>query len=734
MQIGWRQHTEAVKLKLHNGNEIPAYIIHYKAGQRFPDLPPAGRVISIKTVNDIGEKEVLHYLPIYAGFDIETTNVIDGDTKLGFMYHWQLSICNDDWGIVFLGREWEAYTDCVEQIQSFYHLDASTRIIVWVANLGFEYTFLKNRFKWIIDRFFAKEERHPLNAPTVGGIDYREALSISGGSLAQLAKDYTYTQKLVGDLDYSKLRSSQTPLEKDTEERYCINDVTILAEWSSFVFDKYIKPDKKIPLTKTGLLRSEMKRELKESTTYKQRQEYNQLVYDAFPDETTYKFWFRYLFRGGYTHGNILNCGYTIEDKNTPEDAGADGFDITSSYPAQMNVAYYPVTPFEPIYDYDLEQLIKTKCVIMIAEFDNIKRKTSISYESKHKAIELPYKYIETRRGLKKVIDGIIDNGRIAELNGTLKVCITEIDYKIYKELYSWDGPVRIKAIWIAERGRMPSFVTAVLNRHYKNKALMKKQGLKDSPEYAIEKSGVNASYGLLVTRVQLSKVTIDSNGNWVTIENSVDFEKERKKAFLLPQIGIWVTAQARLALFLPMFEIIKRLGDRYIIYNDTDSIKVRAHPLIFEIIKKYNDWMSKRIKAVGLTEPEFDDLGQYEHEAHYTKIKVLGAKRYLVEENGKVKATIAGMPKNALLNIKGDAFEAFSEWGMSLEAGISEKRTIHYEDSPSDWIAPDGVMMHEESSACIYEIAFSMTLDEYYKTMIQDSIKNEKMRKLGGF
>lgn len=723
----WKLDTKKVELRLHKGQMIPCYVLHYDINQSFPELPVPARAIGIKTITDEGKKKVLHYLPIYAGFDIETTNVIDGDEKSAYMYHWQLSLCNDEWGIVFLGRKWEAYFDLLQQIKTQYKLNDTQRIILWDANLGFEYEFLKKRHKWIAERFFAREERHPLSAPTENGFDYRECLSISGGSLAQLAKDYTFTQKLKGDLDFTKQRSSNSLLD-ETEENYCINDVTILAEFSSFVFDTYIKPDKKIPLTKTGLLRSEMKTALKKSTTIQQKKEYSQYIYDCHPDRQTYEFWFKYLFRGGYVHGNIINCGYTVEDEE-----GEDGDDITSSYPAQMNVGYYPSTRFEPVYDYNLDELVKTKCVIMIVEFDNLKRRYSISYESKHKCISLPYKTIIGKNGKpKEVIDGVIDNGRIAEINGTMKVCITEIDYWIYKEIYKWDD-MRVKAIWIAERGRLPKFVLDTLNKHYKVKAQMKKDGKKDTPEYAIEKALVNASYGMLCTRIQLDKVTIDDKGDWVIQENVIDFEKERKKAWLLPQWAIYCTAQARKALFMPIIEICKKLGARYIIYNDTDSLKTRHHPIIREIMAKYNAWMSKRIKAVGLTEPEFDDLGQYEFEYHLKKIKVLGAKRYLVElDDGTIIGTIAGMPKDAILKLEGDAFENFSEWGMKLEAEVSDKRTVHYEDNPTDWLAPDGTLMHEESSACIYDIAFCMTLDEYYKSLIEESINAERVRKLG--
>ena len=52
-----------VELTLHDGNIIPCYICRFKQGDNYPDLPEADRVISIKTIKEDGEKEILQYLP-----------------------------------------------------------------------------------------------------------------------------------------------------------------------------------------------------------------------------------------------------------------------------------------------------------------------------------------------------------------------------------------------------------------------------------------------------------------------------------------------------------------------------------------------------------------------------------------------------------------------------------------------------------------------------------------------
>lgn len=685
--------------------EIPCYVFRYtERGQDIPDFPLGGNTVTIKKIVD-GERIETVYLPLYCGFDIETTNVIEEDKKAAYMYHWQFAIASDEVGYIYLGRTWDMFIDLYNRIVNNYKLGSNKKLLVFDANLGFEWQFLRKRFIWDSTNFFAREERHPLAAPTVDGWDFREALSISGGSLAQLAKDFTATQKLKGDLDYDIPRSFRTPLTEE-EENYCINDVAILAEFSSFIFDKYIYPDKKIPLTKTGLLRSEVRNELKKCLSYNEIKTYKQLVKSAFPDKETYAYWFRWLFRGGYVHANISNTGYTIY--------GAIGEDETSAYPAWMNLGYYPGTPFIPVYDLEnFNNYINTKCCIITVEFEGIERRTSISYESKHKCMEL--------EGV------IIDNGRLAAAK-RLKVVITELDYKIYEKIYKWQK-MTVKCMWVSDRIRLPKFILNVLNRHYLNKAKMKKAGLSGTPEYAIEKAGVNASFGMMCTRLELEKITVSKEGEWKTEENALDFEAEKGKQILLPQWGIWVCAWGRWALFQPGFKIIEELGSDYIIYNDTDSYKCVKHPRVLEIFEQYNKWIAKRLQLAGLTDPAFDDLGMFDLESpNITRIKTLGAKRYLTEEDGKIKATIAGMPKSAILNMEGDPFEKFDILGMELTADISEKNTVHYEDSATSWKAPDGAVMTELSSAAIYPISFSMKLDKFYRAFIESDLEERKV------
>ena len=658
--------------------------------------------------------EWINYKKLYAGFDIETTNVVAGEKHLAFMYHWQFSIANDDYIYVFTGRTWPEYLEFMDKLQDHYKLDADTRLLVGVANLGFEFQFIRKRFEWDPADFFAREERHPLKV-RAGGFEFHEVLSISGGNLAQLARDYTQTQKLTGDLDFKIMRNSTDKLDM-TELDYCINDVVILSEFGKFLFDTYIIPDKRIPLTKTGILRSETRQNGEKMLGKDGFKQYRSLIYEIFPSEEIYALWFRYLFRGGYVHSNINLSGFTIYK--------ADGFDITSSYPTEMLLKKnYPVGKFTRV-DFD-PALLQSFACIMLVRFTGIKRRFSISIESKSKCVEC--------YGTEKM-PLVIDNGRVAQ--GNILVYLTELDFENYKRFYNWES-MEVFDFQIAERGPLPPFIRKTLAKYYKLKAELKKAGKQDSPEYIIAKQKVNSFFGMMVTRIELDKILYDDK--WIVKEQELNFAEEIKSQFLAPQWGIWVCANARNTLLQVTADITEAIGDGSgdhflagVIYNDTDSIKVKdLSGKAAEIIDRYNAKIRKLRKSIkSLDKPEFEGLGEFEHEAHYEKFKTLGAKRYLVSEHGKVKATIAGLPKVSILKVAGDPFDAFNYDGMELCAECDIKNTIAYNDEPSEAII-NGELMHEESSAGIYNIGFTMELDKAYYAMIVKAA--EEARRLYG-
>lgn len=645
----------------------------------------------VDIVNIKGGRKPINYMLLYSGFDIETTNMID--SKHAYMYIWQCAL-ND---IVLLGRNWEEFILVINIIKTYNDLCSSKRVIIWIANLSFEFQFIRKRFNFT--KIFAKEQRKPLYAIIDECIELRDPLPISGGSLAQLAKDFTKTQKLVGDLDYSILRNSNTPIKKG-ELQYTINDVVILKEWSEFIFRTYIIPQKYVPLTKTAILRRKVKDKAPKGVS--------DAIVVCMPSEKLYHLMMKYLFRGGYVHANICNTDIILHNVTS--------LDLTSSYPAQMNHGYYPMGKFYRINNIDSEKfnhLIEQECCMMVVTFYGITSTTNHSIESSSKCIEL--------------INPLIDNGRVASAE-KMTVFINEVDYSLYCMFYKWDS-MDIQVFYHTIRGRLPTYILDVLNEEYYNKAILKQSGKKNTTEYAISKSNVNSAYGMTVTRMVEREVTY-SDDEWGYDDNNFCYYDEIQKLVLLPQWGIYVTSHARYALLSNVYKISCNSSGAIddVVYNDTDSIKLLNYDKHKHIIDEYNDMIISKNKTL-FNDPIFYDLGTFDNEGTYDRFKTLGAKRYISEKGGEIEQTIAGLPKHILSEYcernKLNPFEFFTS-GMSLDVNFSGKLTTAYNDEPHSEEV-DGIVMYELSSVCLYNIPFKMSLDKYYIEMINELRKEDK-------
>ena len=134
-------------------------------------------------------------------------------------------------------------------------------------------------------------------------------------------------------------------------------------------------------------------------------------------------------------------------------------------------------------------------------------------------------------------------------------------------------------------------------------------------------------------------------------IENKLDSEK--KTAFLSFAYGVWTTSWARDFLLRRLIEL-----DDYVLYSDTDSLKLRSG-YDKNVFIEYNKSVEERIKFVSKVlkipfekyAPEDRNgkkhlLGIFEYEGNYEEFITQGAKKYAVKENGKIKITVAGVPK----------------------------------------------------------------------------------------
>lgn len=197
------------------------------------------------------------FLNIPAAFDIETTSFYSGDEKRAIMYEWTFGIGYIKDGefsrLKTYGRTWEQLVTLMDCISKLLDLNVRKRLVVYVHNLPYEWQFMRKHFNW--EKVFFLDQRKPVYAITTSGIEFRCSLKLSGKSLANTAFDLTKykAKKMVGDLDYSLIRTPQTPLTK-TELGYCEADVEVIL---CYIQEKIEQEGDitRVPLTKTGYVR-----------------------------------------------------------------------------------------------------------------------------------------------------------------------------------------------------------------------------------------------------------------------------------------------------------------------------------------------------------------------------------------------------------------------------------------------------------------------------------------------
>ncbi len=639
------------------------------------------------------------YYEIHCAFDIETTNIIN--KKLSFMYIWQFQL-ND---LTILGNKWIDFVNLLEMLQKVLKLNKTHRLIVWVHNLKFETQFMR---KWLdITEVFAREVREPMYIVHNSCIEFHDSMMISGSSLEQLAKTYTKTKKLKGDLDYNVLRNSGDARKMTKKEiAYCENDVRILKEFSEFIWKTYIKPFNFLPLTKTGIVRKKIKDKVTDDN--------RNAIHYCYPSHNLYKLMMNYGFRGGFVHANCIYVNKTLSE--------IDSFDITSSYPASMYHNYFAMDKFRKVKlscitkDSFNECVEKMSCIILISFYD-VKNRTTHSIESTSKCIEL--------------VNPIRDNGRIVTCD-KMTVCINQIDFKIYKMFYKW-SKIEIHEMYVTRQGRLPKYLLNVLFESYNGKNELKKRGLKDTIEYKLKKEEVNSMYGCCVTKHPEYDILL--NDEWESVPTSKSYEDIIERDFLLPQWGCEITSYSRYKLLKMIYDMDCLNRDKYncnisdIIYSDTDSIKFKNGWKYYNLFNEVNGKIEKMNYELFNGNPNMLDLGTFDNESEvqglpaYRTFKTIGAKRYIAVKNKKEKnefeSTIAGLGKQMLVTFyrknrykfKRECKSIFDIFADGLQIDFTGKLASCYNDEETNFNV-NGELMREKSSLALYPVEFKLTLD----------------------
>lgn len=664
------------------------------------------------------EKQIKYY-NVSCAFDIETTSFevfqsIGNDKKVekrAIMYIWTLSLD----GVILQGRSWKEFVDVCEELTNYLKLDIRKRLVIYVHNLSFEFQFMHKWFEW--EEVFSLKKRQPIKAITTGGIEFRCSYKLSGYSLEKLGDNLVKykIEKMVGDLDYSKIRNSKT-IMSSKELRYCINDVLVVTAYIREYIER-VKYIFRIPQTKTGEVRNFARKECfygggSKKKNYNTYREYHDMISVLKLTPSDY-IQLKKAFSGGFTHANALYSGEIIKNVKS--------MDFTSSYPYVMISEKFPMSSPKKVAIKSKKQfkfLLKNYCCVFNVEFTNIK------------ATKLWENYI-SKSHCSKLQKGVLNNGRVVSAE-SLSTTITELDFIIINTYYTWDS-MKIGDFRYMLKGYLPTnFVKAILEL-YGDKTTLK--GVENREiDYLLSKERINSMYGMTVTDICRDKIIYsptDWNSEKPNIEEAVEKNNTSRKRFLYYAWGVWVTAYARYNLFTAITE----LGEDYI-YSDTDSVKFinyEKHSKYFDcynksVIRKLIAAMKYHKLSFDLTCPknnkgEVKQIGIWDDEGTYSRFKTLGAKRYMTEKNGEISITVAGLNKySAVPYMKkryGEhIFESFDN-GLKIPSENTGKLTHTYIDNEFSGILTDyqgnTSEYYEKSAIHLGPAEYSLSLDDLY-------------------
>lgn len=665
-------------------------------------------------------------LNIPIAFDIETTSIVTQDNKFAFPYIWMIGFYDK----VYYGRE---IKDCIalfDKLNSWLYSN-NLKAIIYVHNLSFEFQFLKSYI--MFDKVFARTERHPIYAE-YGNITFKCSYFLSNLSLAGVAEvNNLGIKKMSGDLDYTLIRHSKTPLT-DKELNYCEYDILVLLKYISQEIKKNNNDINKIPLTSTGYVRKHCRDYMTTSNKYFSARN---LIKKIHPDKCLYLM-LEKAFAGGYTHCNAFYMGLMIPN--------VDNYDFCSHYPAKMCGRKYPMTAFKEVTK-NFDAILKNKniaCVCYV-EYSNIKIRYTHSIISQHKLI--------------KKQNAKFDNNRLVYADSIGYIC-TDLDLKNIDLFYTYDIRT-IKKMYISHYGYLPKYIIDIVLELYENKTQYKNVKGKETI-YMLSKQLLNAMYGMCVTSPINDNIVYDNIKGWETLpadENALEDYYNKFSTFLTYQWGVWVTAWARYDL-LSTIAYSKKFADS-VIYCDTDSIKKipceddnkafeSKNKEILDGIKDmceyynidFNRFSPKDID--GIAHP----LGVWDYEGKAEYFKTLGAKRYIMYTKGKIKSTVAGCSKIKLSeylvqpnkNVYGapSIDEVFDKFNLDLNVPTNYSgRLTHYycendEEIPvTDYLGNESIV-NVKSGVCLEPSEYSMNISKDYIMIVlgynNSKIVNERM------
>lgn len=653
-------------------------------------------------------------------FDIETTSYLDlagkqipasdylqldeddreASIPKATMYIWMLSVDET----VYYGRTWKEFVQFLDKLEK----NCKKRKIIFVHNLSFEFQFFCTQLK--IKEVMSRTSRKVMTCTLADyNIQFRCSLYMTNVKLAKLPDIFGLSvEKMVGDLDYSKMRHSLTPLT-EKELGYCEHDCLVIYEYIKTELLTYERVDK-IPITSTGKVRKELQKLVMKDMKYRR------IVRESINTRPSVYNMLIEAFAGGYTHANYIYSDEVISN--------VDSYDETSAYPYVLVTHRFPSKVFSETNITNVEDMDRQYAYLVRVTFYNIRCKYYNNFISSSKC--------------NNIVNATYDNGRIIKAK-ELSITLTDVDFRFICDTYDFDYYIINQAYESLYNYLPDKYINFVLDK-YVNKTQFKGVNGKEL-EYMKEKNKFNSLYGMTVTNMIRDDVFYDNDIGWYEkpLTDTNIFEKlldEQKKSFLSFSWGVWCTAYARDNLLRRVIAL-----DDHVVYCDTDSIKL-IQGYDKSIFEKYNKSVEDKIRYVAnLLRIPFDRycpadskgrthlLGVFECETDagrnvtYDKFITQGAKKYAVEKDGEIEITVSGVPKSGAKCL--NSLEEFRD-DLVFDYKYTNKNTLMYNDNqaPFDLVDYNGVKytVTDKSGVCLLPTTYKLGKALEYAILLTDN------------
>mgnify|MGYP002516136110 CR=1 FL=1 len=544
----------------------------------------------------VGRRKFKSYADVVCAFDIETSRFKEIEQSV--MYIWQFCLdFPDGHDVVLLGRTWQELKHMCMMLQRRLH---GMSLKIWIHNASYEFQFLSGIYDFQPDEVFAMEPRQILDFSMYKHFEFFCSYKLFNMSLSAATAKYApdYHKRDGREFGYDERRFSDTPLTRK-ELLYCVYDVWGLCKAIRGIMQLFGDDLYTIPRTSTGYVRREVKREM---------QPFHNYLVDRYPDYELYKL-LRAAFRGGNTHASRFYAGEILHD--------VASVDISSSYPSQQCCKLYPVEKFRRSYDGRISYLHlcreRGRAALIHCRLTRVELLTPF--------VHIPYLPVAKciySRGVRA------DNGRILSA-AEIEIVITDIDFEIIERQYKFD--YEMLDLWLSWYGELPAPLVDINKRYFTAKTKLK--GIPEQELYYFKsKALLNATFGMCVTYALKNPFEFN-NEKKLLIPQEVEEQELLEEfydsfaSFLDYQIGVWITAYARMELQWA----INLLGNKHdpnksdLVYCDTDSVKYlnpEDHEEDMQKLNKKIEEIARFNGAYCTFEGKDYILGVYEDDGEY--------------------------------------------------------------------------------------------------------------------